>query len=251
MRHSFRRPIAMAAVAALTLAACGDDNGDDDQAAQQENGEEFDESDLEDMLGDEGMEDMDDPNEDVEDGVYRGSGVVLPVPEGWQLDPGAFQQGLIAAISEDQEQYFSAQAIRTEDIEAAGQEADLDAVVSGVLEQFEEDPEVDEEVELEGAERAHQLTFASLPAPQEGMPEQRATILFAEDGNGMFGQFEFAASVEAYDEEFESLLLAEAGFDPDSEPPEMPEQPGPEGGEMTPEEMEEMEEMFEQEAEDQ
>lgn len=252
MRRGFTtRAAAMSAAAALALAACGDDT-DDQQAApegEEQDLEDLDEGELEDLLGEqEGMEDLADPSEDIEDGVYRGNGVLLPVPDGWSIEPTALQQGVVAAISEDQEQYFSAQAIDIDEAEAAGQDMDFETVLDQIRDQFGDNTEVDEEVELAGAERAHRLTLTDLPPPQEGMPEQHATIVFAEDGQGLMGQFEFAASVDEYDEDMESVLLASAGFDPDSEPPAMPQQPQPAPEEeMSPEDMEEMEDMFDDE----
>jgi hypothetical protein len=239
VRTSLRRTIALAAVAALTLAGCGDED-DGDQAAQDEGqaeGEDIDEEELEDLLGGEqDMEDMEDPNEDVEDGVYRGAGVVLPVPDGWQLDPGAFQQGAVLALSEDQGQQLSARAIDSEEAEAAGQPMDLETLLDMIREDVGEDADIDEEVELEGAETAHRLTYLDLPSQQEGAPDSSVTIVIAEDGNGLIGEFTFAAEPDDYDEDIADLLVAEAGFDPDSEPPAMPQAPQPapegEGGEM-------------------
>lgn len=253
MRRGFIRSAALAAAAALTLAACGDDP-DDEQAAGEEELEDVEDDELEDLLSEQEGGDAPDPEENIEDGVYRGNGVLLPVPDGWSIEPTALQQGVVAAISENEEQYFSAQAIDVEEAEAAGQDMDFDTILDQIRDQFGDNTEVDEEVELAGAERAHRLTLSDLPAPQEGMPEQHATIIFAEDGQGLMGQFEFAASVDEYDEDLEAVLLDDAGFDPDSEPPEMPQQPAPapEGEqEMSPEEQEELEEMFEEEQQQQ
>ena len=246
MRTGFFRTTAVAA-AALALAACGDDN--DEQALPEDEVtdelDDLDEDALEDLLGD--QEDMDDPNEDIEDGVYAGNGVILPVPDGWSLDPTAFQQGLVAAISEDGAQQLTAQAIDTAEAEEMGQPMDLDSLLDGVREQVGQEADVDEEVELENAERAHRLTYTDLPAPQEGAPESSATLILAEDGNGLVGEFAFSAAADQYDASFVDLLLENAGFDPDSEPPEpMMQQPPPEG-EMSPEDMEELEDMFEDE----
>jgi hypothetical protein len=248
VRRGFFRTTAVAAAAALTLAACGEDNDeqalpDDEEAADEL--EDLDEDALDDMLGD--QEDMEDPNEDVEDGVYAGNGVILPVPDGWSIDPTAFQQGLVAAMSEDGAQQLTAQAIDVAEAEEMGQPMDLDTLLDGVREQVGQDADVDEEVELEGADRAHRLTYTDLPAQQEGAPESSATLILAEDGNGLIGEFAFSAAADQYDSSFEDLLLETAGFDPDSEPPEpMMQQPPPEG-EMSPEDMEELEEMFEDE----
>ncbi len=242
MRTRFFRSTATAAALALALAACGDEANDEQAAPDGEDLEDLDEEALEDMLGDQpDAEDMEDPNEDVEDGVYRGNGVILPVPDGWSLDPMAFQQGTIAAVSEEGTQQLLAQAIDVADMEEMGQSMDLDTILDqqreGIASELGVEPDVDEEVELEGATRAHQLTFTDVPAQQEGAPESTATLILAEDGNGLLGEFSFSAASEDYDQDIETLLVAEAGFDPDSEPaePMMPEpQPAPEGegGEM-------------------
>lgn len=257
MRTRFTRTAAMAAAAALALAACGDD-ADDQQAAPEgedaEGLEDLDEDALDDMMGDQDMDDVDDPNEDIEDGVYRGNGVILPVPDGWSLDPMAAQQGTMAAVSEEGTSQLVAQAIDIAQMEEMGQPMDLDTILeqqrSSIEEELGLEPDVDEEADLEGAERAHRLTYTDVPGQQEDMPDSTATLVLAEDGDGLLAEFSFSAATEDYDEDVEALLLSEAGFDPDSEPaePMMPEQqPAPEGdgGEMSPEDLEEMEEMFE------
>jgi hypothetical protein len=259
VRTRLTRTAAMAAAAALVLAACGDDADDQQAAPEGENDqspEDLDEDALDDMMGD--QEDVDDPNEDIEDGIYRGNGVILPVPDGWSLDPMAAQQGTIAAVSEEGTQQLVAQAIDVAQMEEMGQSMDLDTILEqqrdGIQEELGIEPTVDEEVELEGAERAHRLTYTDIPGQQEDMPDSTATLILAEDGDGLLAEFSFSAATEDYDEDVEALLLAEAGFDPDSEPaePMMPEQqPAPEGGgeggEISPEDLEEMEEMFEDE----
>jgi hypothetical protein len=177
------------------------------------------------------------------------------VPDGWELDPNAFAQGVIAAISEDGTQQLSAQAIDATEAEAAGQSLDLDELLENVRQLGE--AEVDEEVELEGATRAQRLTFLDLPAQQEGAPESSATVILAEDDRGYIGEFAVGAASEDYDESLESLLLDGAGFDPDSEPPEpaMPA-PMPEGdmgdmGDLTEEDLEQLLEDMEGELGDQ
>jgi hypothetical protein len=249
VRQHFRRGLAASAAAALLLAGCGNGDEAQDETAT-ETPEEGQEDAPEDLTAD--AEDIEDPNDDIEDGVYAGNGVLLPVPEGWQLDAQAFQQGIVAAVSEDQQSQMTAGAV-----EVGDEEVDFDELLDSVREQFGDDVDVDEEVELQGAERAHRLSIAGLPPQQEGMPESDVTFVLAEDGNGLVGEFAFAAPSDVYDEELADLLIAEAGFDPDSEPPEMPQMqqpPAPEGEEMPEdmqEELEELERQMEEEQEQQ
>jgi hypothetical protein len=233
VRHrALRLPAALAA-AALFVAACGDADPDTDPSEPPAEGEaapenDLDEGDLEgleDLLGEQG--DLEDPNELVEDGVFRGAGVVLPVPEGWSLDATAYAQGVVAAVNEAGNQQLSAQAIDAEQIEALGQSADLDTLLDNVRQLGEAD--VDEEVELAGAERAHRLTYRDLPAQQEGLPETSATIVLAQDDRGYLAEFTVSAAAEDYDDALEDLLLEQAGFDPDSEPPSLDVPELPEG----------------------
>lgn len=239
MRRSYKQGLALTAAAGLLLAGCGDDQAQDateTPASEQPadaptSGEELDEQALEDLTG--GTEGLEDPNEDIEDGVYRGNGVVLPVPEGWSLNQQAFAQGIVAAVSEDQTQQMTAQVVDTAAMEASGQDMDLDSLIDGVREQIPQEPEVDEDVDLAGADRAHRLTYLDLPAPQEGAPSSSATIVIAEGGDGLVGEFAFSATTDTYDDEVAALLVAEAGFDPDSEPPEPAQpqqQPAPQDG---------------------
>lgn len=228
MRHRTTRGLALTAVAGLLLAGCGgdgaqDDPSPDDQAAI---GQSDSEQPPDDLSGD--GQQLDDPNDDIEDGVYRGNGVALPVPDGWSVDPAALSQGVVAAVSEDGTQQLTAQAIDTEDAAAAGQDLEFDTLLDGVREQIAQEAEVDEEVELAGAERAHRLTYLALPSQQQGAPPSSATIVLAEDGQGLIGEFAFSAATDAYDEAIAELLLGKAGFDPDSEPPSSP-QPPPQG----------------------
>jgi hypothetical protein len=216
--------LAVLSAAALLLAACGDGDTVDEQTAPDELDGELSEEeleDIEDLLGDTGG--LGDPNDLVEDGVFRGAGVVLPVPEGWSLDQTAYAQGVIAAISEDGTQQMSAQAIDAETLAAGGQDVDLELLLDNVRQLGP--PDVDESVELTGATEAHRLTYLQLPAQQEGLPDNSATIVLAEDDRGLIGEFTVSAASEDYDSDLEELLLEGAGFDPDSEPrtPEIPE----------------------------
>lgn len=165
-----------------------------------------------------------DPNARVEDGAYRGEGVVLPVPDGFTLDQAAAAQGMVAAVNADGTQQLTAQAVDTDSLGEQGQSLELEALLENVRGQIPQEPAVDEAVEISGAERAHRFTFLGLPPQQEGGLESSVTIVLAEDGDGLLAEFVFAATSDAYEEELADLLLAEAGFDPDSEPPAQPQQ---------------------------
>lgn len=239
VRRNMKRFAVLPVVGALALAGCGEQEKGDQQAAGQEQaqeedsegGEDLDEKDLEKLTGKQpSPEDMEDPNEQVDDGVFAGAGVVLPVPEGWQLDPAAFQQGAVLGASQDQSQQMSARAIDVEEAKDAGQEMDFDTLLETIREGVDQDPDVDEEVDLQGAERGHRLTYLGVPAQQEGASESSVTILLAESGDGYVGEFTYAAQPDGYDEQIADRLVDEAGFDPDSEPPAMPQAPAPEGG---------------------
>jgi hypothetical protein len=242
VRRNRTRGLAVTAVAGLFLAGCGDGQASDEpntheQAANdapREGGSE------EPNLGQgdaapppENGDGVQDPNDDIEDGVSRGNGVVLPVPDGWSISPAAFQQGIVAATPEDGAEQPTAQAIDTEQAEASSAEAlDLESLLDGVRQQIDQDAESDEEVEVAGADQAHRLSYLQLPAQQEGAPETSATIVLAEGGDGLVGEFAYSAAAADYDEDIGSLLVDEAGFDPDSEPAEVPQapQPSPDGG---------------------
>lgn len=237
--HGHRtRLVATLATTALLLAGCS--NGDEaatpdgDAAPGTEQGADGDQEDLEGLLED--QQAAQDPSENIEDGVYRGQGVALPVPEGWSINPGALAQGAVVATPEDASQQFTAQAIDADALAAAGQDADLDALVESVRQQIPHEAEIDEEVELRGADQAHRLTYVDLPGQEDGAPSTSTTIVLAST-DALIGEFTFAATTDIYDEQMADALLAGAGFDPDSEPPAPPPpQPAPEGQSGTAEE---------------
>lgn len=244
MRISRRaRATAVAAAAALALTACGGD-GDDaegDPAAETEEGTESEDGAGEgegDAAGD--GQAAPDPSENIEDGVYYGNGVALPVPDGFSIEPAMLAQGLVAAVSEDGSQQLTAQAIDMEEASQSGSEVpELDELLESVRSQVGEEPDTDEEVELANAERAQQLTFTNMPGQQEGAPETSTSVVLAESGDGLVGEFTYSAEADSFDDATADVLVADAGFDPDSEPPEMPQQgqpaPAPEGGQPAPE----------------
>jgi hypothetical protein len=214
-----RRSLALAATAAL-VAACG--AADDDPAAQAPDGQEApgepgaDDPALEgeDPFA-EGELDLEDPNEQVADGAYRGEGIVLPVPEGWRVDEMAFAQGLVLAMPEAGNEQLAGQAVDTADL---GEDLDFDELVDANRAQFESEPTEDEEIDLDGAAQAHLLRFDALPPQQDGQPEGSLLLVMADDGEGRIAVFNYAAPTEDYDDGNAELLLSAAGFDPDSEP---------------------------------
>jgi hypothetical protein len=246
VRTSWRRGLVLTAAVGLFLAGCGDAEPKEDEAGDAETSteesegedpagdasgeeeldeEELDEEALEDLLA--GQEDLPDPNEDVVDGVYRGNGVVLPVPEGWSIDPAAMMQGVVAAFPEDGSQQLTARAVDTEQAEAGGAgPIELEGLVDSVRQQIGQDAATDEEVELVGADRAFRLTYLDLPGQQEGQPDTGITLVLAESG-GLVGEFVYSAGSADYDEQVVSLLVEEAGFDPDSEVPDPAPAPAP------------------------
>ncbi len=238
MRRSFRQGLALTAVAGLLAAGCGDaqdagEPGSDEQAtsdAPSEDGSQDPDLDADD--GGQAPADgtgVADPNDDIEDGVYRGNGVALPVPDGWSIDPAAFQQGVVAATPADGAQQLTAQAIDTTQAGTGAERLDIETLLDGVRQQIQQDPETDEQVEVDGADSAQRLTYLQLPAQQEGQPETSATIVIAETGD-LVGEFVYSAAGDDYDEAIADVLVDEAGFDPDSEPTPLPQpaQPTPE-----------------------
>jgi hypothetical protein len=229
VRLRFLRSLAIAATAAVVLAACADGDQTDEptppEETEQPEGEgeledldELDEEALEDLLGGEGedpLADAPDPNDDVTDGAYRGSGVVLPIPEGWAIDQASFLQGALVATPEDFSQQFFAQAV---DVDTLPEELTFDQVVEDNLTQAGEEPTVNEDVEIAGAEQARELRFDNLPGQVEGEPDNAVLLVVADDGDGRLGIFNYAAATDEFDDATADLLLAEAGFDADSDP---------------------------------
>jgi hypothetical protein len=210
-----RRTLALAATAAL-VAACG--GADDGPAAQSPDEQQAEGPAAPGGEGDDPFADgpeLDDPNEQVTDDRFRGEGIVLPVPDGWRVDEMAFAQGLVLAMPEGGEEQFAGQAVDTADLE---EDIDLDGLIAANREQFESGPTQDEEVELEGAARAHLLRFDELQPQQEGQPEGSLLLVMADDGDGRIAVFNYAAPTDDFDDERAELLLGVAGFDPDSEP---------------------------------
>ena len=230
------------AALALVLAACGNaDDGADapDDLPDNEQPPGPDELD-DDALGD-GQATPEDPfaglpdlQAQVEDGTFRGEGIVLPIPEGWEFEPTAQMQGQVLATEGDEglQQIFG-QAVDVEDL---GEAVTFDELLDSNREQFPgEEPAVDEEIDLEGAEQAHQLRYDALPPTQEGLPEVSIVLIVADDGDGRLGSFNYAAATDEFEDAVAEQFVNVVGFDPDSDPtpPQMPDlgepEPEPEG----------------------
>lgn len=241
-----RTAVAVTAAASLMLAACGDDgDGTDATDAAASDGSAAEDP----PAGDDpaaGADDLPDPNDDITDGIFAGSGVRVPVPDGFELDPMAAAQGLVAAIAEGGEQQMLAQAIDVAALEEAGEELTLDALVEDNRSQFPDEPAVDEAFELSDGSAAHQLVFEDLPpvgaeAPAEdageapAQPDVDIAVVVADDGAGRLAQFTYLAPSDAFDDAVLTALLEESAFDPDSDPVPPVPAPAPEGGAPAPE----------------
>ena len=227
MRGRWQRRVVVTAVAATALLGCDTDgeDGDADDATVTDTDAD---TDTDDAAGGEPDADTDtdtatddtaaEASVDVEDGLYRGNGVVLPVPDGWSMDTDALASGVAVAVSPDGAHQMSAVAADADEIAETGQTTDVDLLLDRVRSQLNHDAEVDEEVTLVGAERAHRLTFLDFPPPQDGMPNSSATMMIAESGDGLLGEFTYSAASDAYDADYESAFVEEVGFDPGSRP---------------------------------
>lgn len=211
--------VALLAAGALGLAACGGDEATEDPEAVGEL-EELDD-DLADVLGDgeDPTEGLDDPNERIDDGVFAANGVLLPAPEGWSFDPFAFASGIALSTSPDGSSQLHGEAVNPADLDA---ELTYEEVVQANRDSVAQDPDIEEEVELPGALRALHLRYLGLEAPEdapEGQPADTSVVLLiAEREDGVLGVFSYAAATEEFDDAVADQLLANAGFDPDSDP---------------------------------
>jgi hypothetical protein len=224
-----RRAITTVAAAALLLAACGSSPDDGDDAAapeatpeeQQEPG--LDDPDLEPADPEDPFAGLPDLQAMVDDGTFRGEGIILPIPEGWQFEPTAQLQGQVLATEGDEglQQIFG-QAVDVADLP---EPLTFEELLESNREQFEEEPQVDEEIELAGAEQAHQLRYDALGPTQEGMPEVSIVLIVAEDGDGRLGSFNYAAATEDFEDATAEQFLSVTGFDADSDPtpPQLPD----------------------------
>ena len=254
-----RSTLTMFAAAGL-LAACGADDDPQEQDAAPEDGVEEPEGDLDGLEGELEDGDLEDPNDLISDGVFRGQGVLLPVPDDFVLDQQSFTMGQIVATTgfdaEDPEAGDPEQVLvgTAQDISEAPEEEDLslDGIIDTMLGQGQLEPSEQEDVDLENANEARALFFDEIegqPGPDGEEPAaQQGLVVIALDGADQLAQFEYVAEQEFYDEGVEQQLLDGAGFDPDSDPlpPQPPMEQQPELDEELDEEMlEELEEELE------
>lgn len=223
-RRGAARGVAVAGVL-LLAAACADGTGTDPDAPTEEEAvaelEELEDGDPGADAGtaEDPLADLEDPNDYVVDGVFAANGVVLPAPDGWDFDELAFASGVALALAPESEEQLAAEAVDPADLP---QEVTFEEVVAANRDTVEQDPVVDEAVELPGARRAVQLRYVDLPSAEdapEGQPAATSVVLLvAERDDGVLGVFNYAAASADFDEEIADLLLATAGFDPDSDP---------------------------------
>jgi hypothetical protein len=224
-RAAFRALVSGFALLLLATACADDpDTPTDDRTDQEATGElePLDES--EDPAGSgEAAEDpaaeLEDPNDYVVDGVFAANGVVLPAPEGWSFDELAFASGVALALAPEDEEQIAAEAV---DPATLPEEVTFEEVVAANRDTVDQAPVVDEAIDLPGARRAIQLRYLDLPTSEdapEGQPASTSVVLLvAEREDGVLGVFNYAAASEDFDDQIAELLLATAGFDPDSDP---------------------------------
>lgn len=222
------RLLIVGAATALLLAACGDDaddptppeDGDVDALEETDELDDLDEA-LEDLEGLEGLEedplaDMDDPNELVGDGVLAANGLIVPAPDGWTFDPMAFAQGISVASAPEGLEQLAAQVLLPD---ALPEGMSFEAILDDARGSVEEDPVVDQEVEVAGAERAVELRYLDLPFDQGEINTDISEVsIIAEREDGALALFNYTADSDDFDDGVAEQLLAVAGFDPDSEP---------------------------------
>lgn len=233
-----RRTTMTFAAAAVLLAACGTDDGAEtpDDLPENEQPPTTDELD-ENAPGDDAPGDDQAAPEDplaglpdlqamVDDGTFRGEGIVLPIPGGWQFEPTAQLQGQVLATEGDEglQQIFG-QAVDVADLP---QPVTFEELLESNRGQFEEEPAIDEPIELEGAEQAHQLRYDALAPTGEGLPEVSIVLIVAEDGDGRLGSFNYAAATDEFEDEVAERFVTETGFDAGSDPtpPQLPDLEG-------------------------
>jgi hypothetical protein len=195
----------------------GDAATDDDEA--------LDADALEDALGE--LEPVEEPSLEelgvtVDDDAVRGLGLVMPLPDGWEFDPVPASQGALFASAGglDPEQLLFAVAGIESDPASGFEGLGLDDALDVVRDSVPTDPDRDEAVDLEGAVAAQLLEYEEVQIGDEaeGGPVSYQVVILAEDADGMLALFNYVALSGSEDVGVTEQLLAEAGFDPTTEP---------------------------------
>lgn len=192
--------------------------------------------------------------------TFTGQGIVLPVPEGWSIQETLLQRGLIVAQPdaagdpqeqetegasptpgaetdpEDQQVFFVMPDVGSSFPGAAAEEVTMEQLLEQLRGGVDQEPSVDQPIEVEGAQQAHLLTYEGLEQePQEGSTadpvQASATIILAQNGE-RFSLFRYVAEQGAYDESIAALLRTGVALSPDSErtgPPTPAASPSPTG----------------------
>lgn len=221
MRASTRRTLAMFSAAALGLAACGTDDGNDTDSAAAPDAEQGDadqlpeEGELPDELTDQEPPSFDDG--DLEDGEVV-PGVQLEVPDGGESQAAPGPGGVVfqAFYPEDETSIF---------VEAAVAGLPVDDLLVG-LEQVEETGEAEitsepEDIEVEGADEARTVTLVDVN-------DRQATIVVATAGDAAVSVAVESAEDSGFDP---SPILDSLVIDGDrvaEGAPPAPQQPAPE-----------------------
>jgi hypothetical protein len=154
----------------------------------------------------------------IVDDTLRAEGVVLPVPEGWSVDETAFAQGLVGVSpgGEPPSQLLIASGAIESDPVFGVEGLSYDEILEAFAGLVPEGPAVDEEVQIEGAERARLLRYNQVEM-MEGQEPTDEVLLLVDAGGGQVALFNYAAPSAIFDEEVLQLLLDEAALDPDHE----------------------------------
>jgi hypothetical protein len=181
---------------------------------------------LEDVLGD--LEPIEEPSlEDlgvsVSDDAVRGLGVVMPLPDGWEFNPEPASQGALFASDGvvDPEQLLFAVAGIESDPASGFEGLGLEDALGVLRASVPMTPDRDEAVSIEGAVAAQLLEYdeVQIGGEGEGGTASYQVVILAEDADGMLALFNYVALSGSEDAGVTDRLLAEAGFDPDSQPP--------------------------------
>lgn len=219
------RLLAAGAATALLLVACGEgaedaqptDDGDVDATEETDELGAADEGvDGLDGLDEDPLAGLEDPNERVADGVLAANGLIVPAPEDWSFDQMAFAQGISVASAPEGLEQLAAQVLLPE---ALPEGVDFGQILDDARDSVEEEPVVDQEIDVDGAVRAVELRYLDLPFEQGDIDTTISEVsIIAEREDGALGLFNYTADSADFDDGVAEQLLDVAAFDPDSEP---------------------------------